>query len=163
MNADTSCSRIIRTHSSNVTLGPTGTILVRNLKAIEIYLLSRTVATGNLNAERNLEVTTSSYSIAAGRGNVCSGADVCCIVATSPHAPYNVTVTASFTSAVVSWLPGYDGGHPLHYVLWSVEHDVNRLTFLRLVSTIPLLSPYCRGRSAVVRSYFNRQTATTDF
>jgi len=47
------------------------------------------------------------------------------IVATSPHAPYNVTVITSFTSAIVSWLPGYDGGHPLHYVLWSV----NRLAF----------------------------------
>jgi hypothetical protein len=37
---------------------------------------------------------------------------------TSPHAPYNVSVRTSHSSAVVSWLPAYDGGHPLHYVLW---------------------------------------------
>jgi len=57
--------------------------------------------------------------------------------ATSPHAPYNVTVSTSFSSAVVSWLPGYDGGHRLHYVLWSVRRQPTRtappdISFTRL-------------------------------
>ena len=39
---------------------------------------------------------------------------------TTPHPPYNVTVLTTARSAKVSWLPAYDGGHPQHYVLWSV-------------------------------------------
>lgn len=37
---------------------------------------------------------------------------------TTPHAPYNVSVETDSFSAVVTWLPAYDGGHPQHYVLW---------------------------------------------
>jgi hypothetical protein len=38
----------------------------------------------------------------------------------SPHAPYNVTVVTSQTSAKLSWQPAYDGGFTHHYVIWCV-------------------------------------------
>ena len=37
---------------------------------------------------------------------------------TTPHAPYNLSVTTSHFSATVSWLPAYNAGLPLQYVLW---------------------------------------------
>ena len=44
---------------------------------------------------------------------------------TTPHPPHNVTVRTTARSAKVSWLPAYDGGHPQHYVLWSVRQSVS--------------------------------------
>ncbi|KAL1483747.1 hypothetical protein MTO96_032981, partial [Rhipicephalus appendiculatus] len=40
------------------------------------------------------------------------------VESTTPHAPTNVSVNTSAFAATVSWLPGYDGGHPQTYVLW---------------------------------------------
>ncbi|KAK2156896.1 hypothetical protein LSH36_202g01008, partial [Paralvinella palmiformis] len=37
---------------------------------------------------------------------------------TTPHAPYNLSVSTTQYTAKVSWLPAYDGGYPQHYVLW---------------------------------------------
>ncbi|XP_030638507.1 protein turtle homolog B [Chanos chanos] len=40
------------------------------------------------------------------------------VIGTSPHAPSNVRVTASTTSANVSWEPGYDGGFEQTFSVW---------------------------------------------
>ncbi|GAB1598970.1 uncharacterized protein LOC106876426 isoform X4 [Argonauta hians] len=37
---------------------------------------------------------------------------------TTPHAPYNVTVTTSLFTAKVQWMPAYDGGLEQNYVIW---------------------------------------------
>lgn len=37
---------------------------------------------------------------------------------TSPHAPGNVRVAVSMTSANVSWEPGYDGGYEQTFSVW---------------------------------------------
>lgn len=39
---------------------------------------------------------------------------------TQPHAPYNITVNTTEFSAVVSWLPGYNGGldYKQEYTIW---------------------------------------------
>jgi len=37
---------------------------------------------------------------------------------TSQHPAYNVTAEAARTTVHVSWLPAYDAGHTLHYVVW---------------------------------------------
>lgn len=39
---------------------------------------------------------------------------------TTPHAPYNVTVTTSLFTAKVQWMPAYDGGLEQNYVIWLV-------------------------------------------
>jgi len=51
----------------------------------------------------------------------------CSWTVTSPHPPYNVTVRTTARSAKVTWLPAYDGGHPQHYVLWSVFFSAHLL------------------------------------
>ena len=38
----------------------------------------------------------------------------------TPHAPYNLTVRTTHSTAKITWLPAYDNAHPLHYVLWYV-------------------------------------------
>ncbi|XP_036380044.1 protein turtle homolog B isoform X2 [Megalops cyprinoides] len=40
------------------------------------------------------------------------------VIGTSPHAPTNVHVSASTTSANVSWEPGYDGGYEQTFSVW---------------------------------------------
>ncbi|XP_072548265.1 protein turtle homolog B isoform X2 [Salminus brasiliensis] len=40
------------------------------------------------------------------------------VIGTSPHAPANVHVSASTTSANVSWEPGYDGGFEQTFSVW---------------------------------------------
>ncbi|XP_043937066.1 protein turtle homolog B [Protopterus annectens] len=40
------------------------------------------------------------------------------VIGTSPHAPTNVRVTASMTSANVSWDPGYDGSFEQTFSVW---------------------------------------------
>uniref|UniRef100_A0A8D0H9M4 Protein turtle homolog B n=1 Tax=Sphenodon punctatus TaxID=8508 RepID=A0A8D0H9M4_SPHPU len=40
------------------------------------------------------------------------------VIGTSPHAPGNVRVTVSMTSANVSWEPGYDGGYEQTFSVW---------------------------------------------
>ncbi|KYO38969.1 hypothetical protein Y1Q_0022570 [Alligator mississippiensis] len=40
------------------------------------------------------------------------------VVGTSPHAPSNVRVVVSMTSANVSWEPGYDGGYEQTFSVW---------------------------------------------
>ncbi|XP_018610819.1 protein turtle homolog B isoform X2 [Scleropages formosus] len=40
------------------------------------------------------------------------------VIGTSPHAPTNIHVSASTTSANVSWEPGYDGGHEQTFSVW---------------------------------------------
>ncbi|XP_028968038.1 protein turtle [Galendromus occidentalis] len=40
------------------------------------------------------------------------------VESTTPHAPTNVSVITDSSSATVSWLPGFDGGHEQSYVLW---------------------------------------------
>jgi len=40
------------------------------------------------------------------------------ISGTSPHAPTNVHVSASTSSANVSWEPGYDGGFEQTFSVW---------------------------------------------
>ena len=37
---------------------------------------------------------------------------------TTPHAPYNISVTTRHFDATVSWLPAFNSGLPLRYVLW---------------------------------------------
>jgi len=34
------------------------------------------------------------------------------------HAAYNITVNTTHKAARVCWLPSFDGGQPLHHVLW---------------------------------------------
>ena len=48
---------------------------------------------------------------------------ICIIIVTvtTPHAPYNLSVSTTQYTAKVSWLPAYDGGYPQHYVLWLVS------------------------------------------
>jgi len=58
----------------------------------------------------------------------------------SLHAPYNVTVYTSETTAKVSWLPAYDGGHPQHYVLWYPTHFNNLYKFLMYSGTLFILN-----------------------
>lgn len=45
---------------------------------------------------------------------------VFCNTDTTPHAPYNLSVETTRSTALLMWLPSYDGGYPQHYVLWSV-------------------------------------------
>ncbi|XP_039190483.1 protein turtle homolog B isoform X3 [Crotalus tigris] len=40
------------------------------------------------------------------------------VIGTSPHAPSNVRVAVSMTSANVSWEPGYDGGYEQTFSVW---------------------------------------------
>ncbi|XP_043532699.1 protein turtle homolog B isoform X2 [Chiloscyllium plagiosum] len=40
------------------------------------------------------------------------------VIGTSPHAPTNVRVTATMTSANASWDPGYDGGYEQTFTVW---------------------------------------------
>uniref|UniRef100_A0A8D0EDJ4 Immunoglobulin superfamily member 9B n=1 Tax=Salvator merianae TaxID=96440 RepID=A0A8D0EDJ4_SALMN len=40
------------------------------------------------------------------------------VIGTSPHAPGNVRVAVSMTSANVSWEPGYDGGYEQTFSVW---------------------------------------------
>uniref|UniRef100_A0A8C9VAC6 Immunoglobulin superfamily member 9B n=1 Tax=Scleropages formosus TaxID=113540 RepID=A0A8C9VAC6_SCLFO len=47
------------------------------------------------------------------------------VIGTSPHAPTNIHVSASTTSANVSWEPGYDGGHEQTFSVWY-GHVVKR-------------------------------------
>ncbi|XP_036380045.1 protein turtle homolog B isoform X3 [Megalops cyprinoides] len=47
------------------------------------------------------------------------------VIGTSPHAPTNVHVSASTTSANVSWEPGYDGGYEQTFSVWY-GHVVKR-------------------------------------
>ncbi|KAG7269797.1 hypothetical protein CRUP_001877, partial [Coryphaenoides rupestris] len=42
------------------------------------------------------------------------------VIGTSPHAPGNIHVLASITSANVSWEPGYDGGFEQTFSTWLV-------------------------------------------
>ncbi|KAI0211548.1 Protein turtle [Lamellibrachia satsuma] len=48
-----------------------------------------------------------------------------CVVlpATTPHAPYNLSVSTTQFAATISWLPGYNGGFRQHYVLWYRMQD----------------------------------------
>ena len=46
---------------------------------------------------------------------------------TTPHAPYNLSVETTSSTALLMWLPAYDGGYPQHYVLWSVPYLVKIL------------------------------------
>ncbi|CAN7982754.1 unnamed protein product, partial [Ixodes hexagonus] len=64
-------------------------------------------------------VRTTCYSGDREVASHCSCASMCRARAgTTPHAPTNVSVNTSAFAATVSWLPGYDGGHPQTYVLW---------------------------------------------
>lgn len=53
------------------------------------------------------------------------------VESTTPHAPTNISVSAAASSATVSWLPGFDGGHEQSYILWyrperkSKAHEVD--------------------------------------
>ncbi|GCB71406.1 hypothetical protein scyTo_0001555 [Scyliorhinus torazame] len=40
------------------------------------------------------------------------------VIGTSPHAPTNIRVTATMTSANASWDPGYDGGYEQTFTVW---------------------------------------------
>lgn len=53
---------------------------------------------------------------------------------TQPHAPYNVTATATEFSVTLSWLPGYSGGpdYKQDYTIWYREAGVSEW------STIPV-------------------------
>ncbi|XP_036358845.1 uncharacterized protein LOC115211947 isoform X2 [Octopus sinensis] len=42
---------------------------------------------------------------------------------TTPHAPYNVTVTTSLFTAKVQWMPAYNGGLEQNYVIWFRNTD----------------------------------------
>ncbi|XP_013395358.1 protein turtle-like [Lingula anatina] len=54
---------------------------------------------------------------------------------TTPHAPYNVTVTTTQFSAKIDWKPAYDGGYPQRYVIWfKRENDQGWQT----ISVLPL-------------------------
>uniref|UniRef100_A0A8C2X387 Immunoglobulin superfamily member 9B n=1 Tax=Cyclopterus lumpus TaxID=8103 RepID=A0A8C2X387_CYCLU len=45
------------------------------------------------------------------------------VIGTSPHAPGNIHVLPSTTSANVSWEPGYDGGFEQTFSVWSKRTD----------------------------------------
>ncbi|ELU05784.1 hypothetical protein CAPTEDRAFT_193232 [Capitella teleta] len=57
---------------------------------------------------------------------------------TTPHAPYNVTVQTTQTTAKISWLPGYDGGYAQHYVLWYKIDRPGSNEVWRTLRVIPL-------------------------
>ncbi|XP_070548082.1 protein turtle homolog B-like [Ptychodera flava] len=40
------------------------------------------------------------------------------IESTTPHAPTNITILAGIYTAMVSWVPAYNGGFPQHYEIW---------------------------------------------
>jgi len=40
------------------------------------------------------------------------------VAVTSQHPAYNVTAEAARTTVRLSWMPAYDAGFPLHYVVW---------------------------------------------
>lgn len=40
------------------------------------------------------------------------------IPVTTPHAPYNLTVTTDWFSARISWIPAYNGGNDQFFVIW---------------------------------------------
>uniref|UniRef100_A0A9J8B7J7 Immunoglobulin superfamily, member 9Ba n=1 Tax=Cyprinus carpio carpio TaxID=630221 RepID=A0A9J8B7J7_CYPCA len=46
------------------------------------------------------------------------------VIGTSPHAPTNVHVSASTSSANVSWEPGYDGGFEQTFSVWYGPNDL---------------------------------------
>uniref|UniRef100_A0A672RB11 Immunoglobulin superfamily, member 9Ba n=1 Tax=Sinocyclocheilus grahami TaxID=75366 RepID=A0A672RB11_SINGR len=46
------------------------------------------------------------------------------VIGTSPHAPTNVHVSASTSSANVSWEPGYDGGFEQTFSVWNGPNDL---------------------------------------
>ncbi|KAI5098824.1 protein turtle-like B isoform X2 [Silurus meridionalis] len=46
------------------------------------------------------------------------------VIGTSPHAPANVRVSVSTTSANVSWEPGYDGGYEQTFSVWKKKTDL---------------------------------------
>ena len=59
-----------------------------------------------------------------------SGGAVMTAVADVPrHGPQNVTVETGTTTATISWRPGFDAGHPLHHVVWSVSHSLHSPAF----------------------------------
>ncbi|GAB6028109.1 hypothetical protein CHUAL_002328 [Chamberlinius hualienensis] len=45
------------------------------------------------------------------------------VESTTPHAPTNISVNTSASSATVSWLPAYDGGYTQNYVVWHRESN----------------------------------------
>ncbi|XP_069115599.1 uncharacterized protein [Argopecten irradians] len=45
---------------------------------------------------------------------------------TTPHAPYNVTVSTKWFEATLRWIPAYNGGSPQYYFIWY--RTVNSMT-----------------------------------
>jgi len=57
------------------------------------------------------------------------------IAVTSQHPAYNVTAEAARTTVRVSWLPAYDAGFPLHYVVWYLSYIAFSLVALQKKET----------------------------
>ncbi|XP_056587685.1 protein turtle homolog B isoform X2 [Triplophysa dalaica] len=62
------------------------------------------------------------------------------VIGTSPHAPTNVRVTASATSANVSWVPGYDGGFEQTFSVWVKREQLGPHDWLS--TTVPSGQPW---------------------
>jgi len=40
------------------------------------------------------------------------------VIGTTPHVPTNISVTTTTDTATISWVPGFDGGLPQHFLIW---------------------------------------------
>jgi len=67
------------------------------------------VAAKVLKTDTDLNLTRESIVV-----GLCDGA------VTSQHPAYNVTADAARSAVRLSWMPAYDAGFPLHYVVWYV-------------------------------------------